>query len=504
MLRSWVLNKSSIEKQPKGSYRQREPWKKVKEEQMEIELNQRFEQVRAQGKKVTAKWLLRHARDIYGKLHPDRVVRPEHGRAYYLGFKFSEGWMNAFKKRYYISFRAGTKQAQKSPEDLLPVIQKWLQFNRRMTIVQPGSNCGISQDPSIPTVGRFKLSEIANMDQSPLPFELQKGRTYAQKGSNTVSIRRARSGWEKRQCTLQLIVFADGIPRAKPLLMFHGIENSKDTRRLREKKKYHPGVVVIFNPKAYANTSNLIDWVRRQYRPASAYSLNDHEPRLLVLDAFAPHKNKGRKVQQKESQKAKEKRLEEERLQQQLREEFTKLNTTLSIIPGGCTGYVQVLDVSVNKLIKQYIEEAEEAWIDKHMEQWKAGQFTIGDRRVLMTNWVAEAWEKVHTIHKDTIIKTFRQVGLALNPDGSEDSELKIKDLPGITVGDFDRPVSVSNDDIKDSVIEVQDREEDEEEVTTDSGDDTGEDFDYDAEDIESEFNEEEDGDEEEGDHFMD
>jgi hypothetical protein len=74
-----------------------------------------------------------------------------------------------------------------------------------------------------------------------------------------VSLKRARSGWEKRQCTLQLIVFADGIARAKPLLMFHGQENSKDWRRGAEKKKYHTGVVVIFNPKAYANTSNLIN-----------------------------------------------------------------------------------------------------------------------------------------------------------------------------------------------------------------------------------------------------
>jgi len=41
--------------------------------------------------------------------------------------------------------------------------------------------------------------------------------------------------------------------------------------------------------------------------------------------------------------------------------------------------------------------------------------------------------------------------------------------------------------------------------VTTDSGDDIEESFDYNTEeDIESEFDEEEDGDEEEGDYFMD
>jgi hypothetical protein len=43
----------------------------------------------------------------------------------------------------------------------------------------------------------------------------------------------------------------------------------------------------------------------------------------------------------------------------------------------------------------------------------------------------------MHEIHKELIIKTFRQIGLSLNPDGSEDHELKIRNLPGIEVGDW-------------------------------------------------------------------
>ena len=389
-----------------------------------------------------------------------------------------------------------------------------------MTVILPDSDCGIPRDPSVPLVGRYKLSEIANMDQSPLPFELQKGRTYATKGSKTVTLRAARNGWEKRQCTLQIIVFADGIARCKPLLMFHGKPTSKDRRRIAEMKKYNPGVIVIFNEKAYANTSNLISWVKHQYSVASAYPTHDREPRLLCLDAFAPHKNKGRKnPPRKESQKAMEKRLAEETLQQRLREELAKLNVTTSIIPGGCTGYVQVLDISVNKLIKQYIEEEEEKWIDEHMEQYKAGRYSIGDRRILMTHWVTHAWEKVHKEHKDTIIKTFRQVGLSLNPDGSEDSELKIKDLPGIVVGDYNRPAIISDDDDEmgdttetqepddddemGDTIEAQEleQEEDQGDMMTDSEDDTDLRFDYDSG---SDFDDEIDNDEQEGDCVMD
>jgi hypothetical protein len=173
--------------------------------------------------------------------------------------------------------------------------------------------------------------------------------------------------------------------------MFKGKADSKDRRRLAEMKKYHPAVVVIFNEKAYANTSNLTTWVKSQYSAATAYPLSDKEPRLLCLDAFAPHKNKGRKDLRKESAKAKEKRLVEEEAQQKLRVELAKLNVTTSIIPGGCTGYVQVLDVSINKIIKQYIEEYEDIHIDTHIEEWKEGKFSTGDRRILMTQWVRQA-----------------------------------------------------------------------------------------------------------------
>jgi hypothetical protein len=526
MLRHWVRNRVSIENQRKGSKRARKPNSRVKEEQMEIELNRRFEQARAQGRKVSFKWILRHAREIYGEIHPDRVVYDETGKKRYLGFRWSPGWYRGFRRRYHISLRCGTKRAQKAPEDLRPVIQSWLQYNRRMTVITVHSDCGKQRDASVPTVGRFKLSEIGNMDQSPLPFELQRGRTYAKTGEKTVLLKGQRSGWDKRQCTLQIIVFADGIARCKPLLMFKGKPTTKDRRRLAEIKKYHPGVVVIFNNKAYANTSNLISWVKGQYSSATAYPLSDREPRLLCLDAFAPHKNKGRKEVTKESAKAKEKRLQEEAEQQRLRDEFAKLNVTTSIIPGGCTGYVQVLDVSINKIIKNYIEEAEDLWIDQNMEKWKSGQVSVGERRVLMTHWVGEAWEKLHREHKQTIINTFRHVGLSLNPDGSEDNELNIRDLPNITVGDYTQATTPSQpiiipDDTETDTIEMEGLEDEEagllctekeilegineegdpNDITTDSSEDSEDRLDSDS-DID--FDEEVDGDEDEGDCYID
>jgi hypothetical protein len=41
--------------------------------------------------------------------------------------------------------------------------------------------------------------------------------------------------------------------------------------------------------------------------------------------------------------------------------------------------------------------------------------------------------------YKDTIINTFQHVGLSLNPNGSQDERLKIRDLLDIIVGDYHR-----------------------------------------------------------------
>jgi hypothetical protein len=519
-LRSWVANKERIQNQKRGTFRARKQTAQAKEPKLEHILNDRFEKARAQGQKISYKWMIRHAKKIYEELYPTRVITYTTGKKTYLEFQFSSGWYNGFRRRYNISLRCSTKRAQKSPKELEPVLCNWIQYNRRMlAIIEGESIIGIPRGPEVLVVGRIKLSEICNMDQSPLPFEFLKGRTYAKRGDKTIRLKEGKSGHDKRQCTLQIAVFADGVQRCKPLLMFKGKPGKGDARRRAEYKKYHSGVVVIFNKKAWANTSNLLDWVKNQYSTASAYPLRDGEPRFLALDAFKPHINKGKKAKEKESQKEKETRLKEDKLQQQLRDELAKLKVTLSLIPGGCTGYIQVLDVLINKLIKAYIEEYEDLWIKENFEVWESGKWSVGDRRILLTHWVAKAFERVHLEHKDAIIACFKNVGLSLAIDGSEDHLLKIRDLPNITVGDWEKApkgteenLAIIDDDVLDT-IEVDDnkrgllytaqevaegitiKEEDENDVTTDSGVDSVDSFDPD-EDDESDFDDDINGDE--------
>jgi hypothetical protein len=124
------------------------------------------------------------------------------------------------------------------------------------------------------------------MDQTPLPFELNTGKTYAKMGSKTVWVKEQRSGWNKRQATLQLTLHADGLPHTKPLLMFRGLEKLNTKARKDEVERYPLRYSCYFNPKAYANGEDLKQWARQQYKWGSVYSPSDDEPRLLAIDAL--------------------------------------------------------------------------------------------------------------------------------------------------------------------------------------------------------------------------
>ena len=57
------------------------------------------------------------------------------------------------------------------------------------------------------------------MDQTPLLFVLDDNRTYDTVGAKEIWVRSGQSGLDKRQCTVQLTVFGDGVCRLRPTLI---------------------------------------------------------------------------------------------------------------------------------------------------------------------------------------------------------------------------------------------------------------------------------------------
>lgn len=163
------------------------------------------------------------------------------------------------------------------------------------------------------------------MDQTPLPFEFLSGQTYTLKGEKTVWVKGATSGWDKRQATLQLTVFADGENYVHPLIFFRG--QGAGVAVQKEKSLYDPRVVVKFNPTAYANSENMLEWLEEQVIPVL-----EGQPTLLALDLFGGHKT------------------------DDVLDTMKANDITISVIPAGCTGIVQPLDISINRPFKDILK----------------------------------------------------------------------------------------------------------------------------------------------------
>ena len=99
----------------------------------------------------------------------------------------------------------------------------------------------------------------ANMDRTPLPFSFYDGETYNEAGARTVWVRGGASGMDKRPCTVQLTmtIFADEVPRVKPLIIFKG---TGQRIPLLELPHYDPCVQMVFQVKAWCDEKVMLGW----------------------------------------------------------------------------------------------------------------------------------------------------------------------------------------------------------------------------------------------------
>ena len=149
--------------------------------------------MRHQGKPVKRLWFVRRGKQIPDELEPDH------------NFLFSNHWFERFQNRYNILLRRKTHCSQKPPTALEPAIKKF-----HSSLLRLRNN------------GNFKASDLTNMYQMPLPFVLDDGKTYVKKGVKEVRAQSGQSGLDRRQATVQLMVFDDGVDRVRPTVIFRG------------------------------------------------------------------------------------------------------------------------------------------------------------------------------------------------------------------------------------------------------------------------------------------
>lgn len=110
---------------------------------------------------------------------------------------------------------------------------------------------------------------------------------------------------------------------------------SDQQRRAAELARYDPRVAVQFNPNAYTNESVLVNWITNMLVPAFPAG-----PRMLALDVAKFHKTDA------------------------VLDTLCSHDIIPAMIPPGCTGLMQPLDVAVNKPLKDILRVLVEDALD--------------------------------------------------------------------------------------------------------------------------------------------
>jgi len=208
------------------------------------ELLTEVRKARSRGYLVNFNWIWTKARKIYRK-QEDNPDANEHV-------------VTTFLRRYNIRMRARQRNRKYSKEHFRVALTKW-HGSTRERLVRTGLNDDYDQK-----WGRFRPTNRFNVDQSPLPFVIDHKRTYEiiekkKQRYNKVWIQQPGSGLDKRQCTLQVCIRAEG-EQPKLAIIFRGTgKGIKETERL----AYHPDVDIYFQKNAWADTEFSVEWVNK-------------------------------------------------------------------------------------------------------------------------------------------------------------------------------------------------------------------------------------------------
>ena len=280
---------------------------------------------------------------------------------------FSKKWVRRFMERNRLSIRRRTTVAQKLPEEQEELQQNFLSFilHWRMKFDYP-------------------LSQIGNMDEVPLTFDMVPNLTVTEKGSKTITIN--SMSHEKSNFTCVLGILADGTKL--PILNIFKLKKLPCGIRL-------DGVHLRTNPKCWMNEVEMMWWIENVWRKRS----NDlSDPRsLLILHSFRGH------------------------IVDPVKQRLKDMKTMMAVIPGGRTSRLQRLDVAVNRSFKANLRSLWVQWMnDEEKELTKTGRYKRPSYE-LVCQWTATACDRVDP---DLFRRSFKMTGTSVRNDGSEDDEI--------------------------------------------------------------------------------
>jgi hypothetical protein len=235
---------------------------------------------------------------------------------------------------------------------------------------------------------------IINIDQTGVFFENPRKITLAHQGAKQAPI---LSGKLAVRATAVLAITMAG-QKLKPYVIFKGISGprSRITNTLRNLQNE---IECSVQKNAWVDTTEMIKYIDMVLAPFMQNHLGSRC--LLILDNFSVH------------------------LSSLVREKLSSLNIDPLYVPSGMTGFLQPLDISVNKPFKDELKSLYTQWLMSRVEPGIEDPRRPKPRRENIVDWIWRAWIK---IHQHVIIGSF-SIFHNIEAERTEGSVLTIQDL---------------------------------------------------------------------------
>ena len=226
---------------------------------------------------------------------------------------------------------------------------------------------------------------IINMDQTPYNPSDSPSKTLSQVGSKTVAAKTMKTGLGR--ITVCLAVAADGT-KLTPLIVFRGKPGGRIER---EFKDFPATAKYIVQENAWTDERVMLYWVENVLRPYVEDCPAGIVPYLL-LDKYKCH------------------------YQGSISKKVEDCGVEWDIIPGGCTGLIQPIDVGIGKPFKNRMRYRWEEWMMEQVDTEERVQKRVTPKiaRNLVAGWAGEALER---LPNDVVYNSWRHTPFSYFPE---------------------------------------------------------------------------------------
>ena len=353
------------------------------------EVISRLKKLRDNGTAITWHTAVAVAKSIVEIKDPDNQHR----------YAVAEPWARSLFKRMKFTQRAVTTGKLTMPECLISEVK--LSFTGEIS--------------KLVTENKIPHEMIINFDQTPIQYVPSSRYTMAPTGSSKVSINGAA---DKKALTVLATVTMSG--DISPFQMIYKGLTDRSLPKAPRPDSFH----LVANANHWSNEDTMlqyVDYIIKPYVTAQREIHGAEIPCLLIYDQFKAH------------------------LTESFTEKVRELNSRIVMIPPNLTDYLQPLDLSVNKSLKNFVTAQYNSWYgekvkdidpndpNSHKELTEVIKSGV-EMRELSCTWLVRAYEHFKLPpQREIIINGFKAAGITQQCELGPIQDDPFADLTGTT-----------------------------------------------------------------------